>query len=182
MALHQAKAHNRDAFVDEYQELLRERFRANKRAFLRLLEAERLVICCKCKPNTFCLRHIAVDILEKIAHRYSVHFERGGEVEPTRNLLSPGEPITDLEHFWQLIENGRTVGDGSPRSQLDYLVAALTKRHPEEIQEFLHLFCGLSPNADFWWDFAWQFPQIADGKLYKLTGWMVSLGRVERDN
>ncbi|MHB8630216.1 MAG: hypothetical protein ACYDBJ_15820 [Aggregatilineales bacterium] len=60
--------------------MLRQRYRENPGAFIELLRRERTVACCYCKFGVFCHRHLAVDILEKIALAKGLAFTRGGEL------------------------------------------------------------------------------------------------------
>ncbi|MHB8624573.1 MAG: DUF488 family protein, N3 subclade [Aggregatilineales bacterium] len=70
----------REQYVEGYYALLRKRYKANALPFLALLERERLTICCYCAVGAFCHRHLAVDILEKIALAKGMPFARGGEL------------------------------------------------------------------------------------------------------
>ncbi len=72
-----------EQYTQRYYDLLRERFRQNGQAFLDILAQEQTCILCYCRPNVFCHRHLAVDILERIAQRYAIPFVRGGEVSAT---------------------------------------------------------------------------------------------------
>ena len=63
-----------------YLNLLRERFRVNKDAFLEILAHDEITATCYCRAGAFCHRHLAVNVLEKIAAHYGISFERGGEV------------------------------------------------------------------------------------------------------
>lgn len=72
----------REQYIDGYYALLRTRFQADASGFLELLCRERIVICCYCAAGagTFCHRHLAVDILGKIAIAKGLPFEKGGEL------------------------------------------------------------------------------------------------------
>jgi hypothetical protein len=63
-----------------YLNLLRERFKRSKEAFLEILAQEECTLACYCRSGAFCHRHLAVNVLEKIAAHYGIPFERGGEV------------------------------------------------------------------------------------------------------
>lgn len=69
-----------EQYVQGYYELLRARYQANAKAFLTILQLDRVVCCCYCKAGIFCHRHLAVEILEKIATAKGLPFERGGEL------------------------------------------------------------------------------------------------------
>ncbi len=56
-----------EQYTDDYYALLRERYKADAAPFIELVQRERLVICCYCAAGAFCHRHLAVDILSKIA-------------------------------------------------------------------------------------------------------------------
>src|SRR5260221_1877531 len=68
-----------EQYTERYYELLRARFRANSAAFLEILEREEIALACYCRQGVFCHRHLAVDILEKIAQSRGLPFVRGGE-------------------------------------------------------------------------------------------------------
>ena len=70
----------REQYVEGYYHLLRVRYKVDAAPFLALLERERLTICCYCAVGAFCHRHLAVDILEKIAWAKGLPFARGGEL------------------------------------------------------------------------------------------------------
>ncbi len=72
----------REQYIDGYFALLRTRYQADASGFLELLCRERIVICCYCAAGagTFCHRHLAVDILGKIATAKGLPFEKGGEL------------------------------------------------------------------------------------------------------
>src|SRR5689334_22631459 len=67
-------------YADRYYELLRTRYRTNCQQFLELIRRERLVLLCYCRAGAFCHRHLAVDILEKIALANGLPMVRGGEL------------------------------------------------------------------------------------------------------
>ena len=69
-----------DQYIDGYYSFLRARYKADPAPFLELIDWERLVICCYCATGAFCHRHLAVDILAKIAAAKGMPFERGGEL------------------------------------------------------------------------------------------------------
>ncbi len=69
-----------EAYTQRYYDLLRTRYQADTQSFLELLSQEQVVLLCYCPTGTFCHRHLAVDILEKIAQAKGIPFIRGGEV------------------------------------------------------------------------------------------------------
>ena len=69
-----------EQYTDRFYELLRARFRANHQPFFELIQRDRLVLVCFCSVGAFCHRHLAVDILEKIARSQGLPFVRGGEL------------------------------------------------------------------------------------------------------
>ncbi len=83
-----------EQFCDSYLQLLRTRYAADKQPFLDVLHQERVVLACHCAAHTPCHRYLAVDVLEKIAQRLGLPFERGGELDPRtgRLLLPPDDP------------------------------------------------------------------------------------------
>jgi hypothetical protein len=74
-------------YTDGYLALLRERYAKDKRPFLDLLGRDTLTLTCYCAPGTFCHRHIAVDVLERVATFHNMPFERGGEIDPYTGRL-----------------------------------------------------------------------------------------------
>ncbi len=67
-------------YTEIYLDLLSSRYRANEQAFVELIQRPQLILLCYCRPGVFCHRHIALDILEKIAHAKGLPFTRGGEL------------------------------------------------------------------------------------------------------
>ncbi len=66
----------------DYTDLLRERYTTYPDPFLRILERDRIVLKCYCgSDHAECHRHLAVDILEKIAQSKGIHVIRGGEIQ-----------------------------------------------------------------------------------------------------
>src|SRR2546423_4241366 len=68
-----------DDYTERYYDLLRARYLADQQPFLDILTQERVVMLCYC-ANTFCHRHLAADILDKIAQAKGIPFVRGGEI------------------------------------------------------------------------------------------------------
>lgn len=54
-------------YVDAYVNLIRQRYLQDKTPFLRILSNPSVTLTCYCRPNAFCHRRIAQDILVKIA-------------------------------------------------------------------------------------------------------------------
>ncbi len=69
-----------NAYTERYYALLRARYQTNKQPFLDILAQETVVLLCYCRADTFCHRHLTVDILEKIAQANGIPFIRGGEL------------------------------------------------------------------------------------------------------
>lgn len=67
-------------YTELYLDLLRSRYRANEQAFIELIQRPQLILLCYCRSGVFCHRHIALDVLEKIAHAKGLPFTRGGEL------------------------------------------------------------------------------------------------------
>ncbi|MBX3085063.1 MAG: hypothetical protein KF716_25745 [Anaerolineae bacterium] len=83
-----------EQYTAEYIGLLRQRYAENKQPFLDLVQRDQVTLTCYCAAGQFCHRHIAVDVLEKIANHHQLPFERGGEIDPktSRQLLDPSDP------------------------------------------------------------------------------------------
>lgn len=65
-----------------YEDLLRSRYAANAGLLKDFLwERRRVVFKCFCGARTFCHRHIAVEVLEKIGMKFGFTVVRGGELE-----------------------------------------------------------------------------------------------------
>jgi hypothetical protein len=81
-------------YTERYLKVLRARYAENKQPFLDILAQPQATITCYCALGTFCHRHIAADVLEKIAEKHGLPFQRGGEVDPHtgRVWLAPGDP------------------------------------------------------------------------------------------
>lgn len=67
-------------YETSYLAILRERYSRDKAAFLEILALEEVTLTCYCRAGKFCHRHIAVNVLEKIAAHHGIPFERGGEL------------------------------------------------------------------------------------------------------
>ena len=70
-----------EQYTDSYYALLRQRYQVDAALFVKLVQRERLVICCYCAAGgAFCHRHLAVDILSKIAVHHGLPLICGGEL------------------------------------------------------------------------------------------------------
>jgi len=67
-------------YTDKYLALLRARYLANEEAFIEIIQREHLVLLCYCRAGVFCHRHLALDVLEKIACAKGLPVHRGGEL------------------------------------------------------------------------------------------------------
>src|SRR5215475_2584125 len=66
-----------EQYTDQYLDLLRTRYRANEQAFIDIIQREHVVLLCYCRSGIFCHRHLALGVLEKIAHAKGLPFTRG---------------------------------------------------------------------------------------------------------
>jgi uncharacterized protein YeaO (DUF488 family) len=69
-----------DAYTADYLALLRKRYAQDKTPFLNILSRERVVLTCYCQPSWHCHRHLAVDILQKIAKHHHIELIAEGEI------------------------------------------------------------------------------------------------------
>lgn len=67
-------------YTERYYELIRGRYVQNTAAFVELLHRPSITIMCYCKSGDFCHRHLAVDILKKIADWFDIPVEIKGEI------------------------------------------------------------------------------------------------------
>jgi hypothetical protein len=72
-----------DLYTSIYLDLLRSRFRTNEGAFIELIQRPQVCLLCYCRTGVFCHRHIALDVLQKIANAKGLPFARGGELSIT---------------------------------------------------------------------------------------------------
>lgn len=77
---HRYEAMSDEEYTRKYYELLRPRYRANFEVFHEVVRRDRLILCCYCRAGTFCHRHLAVDILQKIANHIGIPVQSGGEI------------------------------------------------------------------------------------------------------
>lgn len=70
---------NDGLYAEQYRALLRQRYAADPTPFLNVLARARVVLTCYCASGQFCHRHLAAEVLEKIAESKGIVFTRGGE-------------------------------------------------------------------------------------------------------
>ena len=75
-----------EQYTELYLDLLRSRYRGNEQAFIEIIQRPHVVLLCYCRTGVFCHRHLALDVLEKIAHAKGLPFARGGELPLDANL------------------------------------------------------------------------------------------------
>lgn len=68
-----------EQYTELYTELMRKGYKDNKERWLEVLKKDRVAFACYCPKDTFCHRHLLVDILGKCAAHHNIEFERGGE-------------------------------------------------------------------------------------------------------
>jgi uncharacterized protein YeaO (DUF488 family) len=68
-----------EQYTKEYLNILRYRYKMNKTAFLDLLKRYEITLLCYCAKGKFCHRHIAAEILKKIADAHGIECELCGE-------------------------------------------------------------------------------------------------------
>jgi hypothetical protein len=88
-----AKAGRGDAttYKTLYLDLLRQRYKANPAPFLSILQRKRVVLTCYCnleRADTFCHRHMAVEVLGKIAAAKGIQFIQAGELVPEEKQMA----------------------------------------------------------------------------------------------
>jgi uncharacterized protein YeaO (DUF488 family) len=74
------KAISSEEYDQRYYQLLRDRYAKNKQVFIDLIHRESVVLCCYCNSPENCHRHLAVDILSKIAQAHDIAVKLGGEI------------------------------------------------------------------------------------------------------
>jgi hypothetical protein len=74
-----------EQYRHQYTELMRQRYTANKPAFLEVLNQDELIVCCYCQDlsggDQHCHRYLLADILQKIAAHHGIEVELIGEVK-----------------------------------------------------------------------------------------------------
>jgi hypothetical protein len=139
-----------DQYTTKYLGLLRERYATDKRPFLDLLHSDKVVLACYCAPGSFCHRHIATDVLQKVATVHNMPFERGGEIDPYtgRLWLAPGDPSR------QTVQIG-VVSVLSPQDKqhVGYATAALISQNSNRhLMEMAHFAPGERDRAEQYTD------------------------------
>lgn len=76
-----------DRYADMYYEEMRWRWQWYPQGFLNILARERVVLGCYCGHDAFCHRHLAKDILLKLAEHYGMVAYDGGELQLQLSLL-----------------------------------------------------------------------------------------------
>jgi len=66
-------------YVELYAERMRASYRDNRDAWNKLLERDRVVLCCYCKPGSNCHRYLLTNILKIVCESRGINFEYGGE-------------------------------------------------------------------------------------------------------
>ena len=73
-----------EQYTAGYYQLMRERYRRHKAAFIAALQEDELIVTCYCRDTSqttrHCHRYLLVDILEQVAVAEEIAFERIGEV------------------------------------------------------------------------------------------------------
>lgn len=69
-----------EQYTERYYQLLRPRYQANPDIFHEALTRDKVILCCYCRAGNFCHRHLAADILFKIAQHEGISVKLGGEV------------------------------------------------------------------------------------------------------
>lgn len=73
-----------EAYSQQYTNLMRQRYPANKAAFLVALNSDELIVCCYCQDTHAttrqCHRYLLVEILEKVAQHHTIGFKSIGEL------------------------------------------------------------------------------------------------------
>ena len=60
----------KEEYIEKYMQMMRESYKRYKRAWTTLLNGDRVVLCCYCKPGDFCHRLLLAEILEKLGAEY----------------------------------------------------------------------------------------------------------------
>ena len=69
-----------EEYVEKYLAMLRQRYAADRQPFLDILAHEQVTLLCYCRAGKFCHRHLAADVLIKIATAFDLPFEYRGEI------------------------------------------------------------------------------------------------------
>lgn len=76
-----------EEYTTQYTDLLRGRYRSHPDLFMSILKRDRVVIGCYCNAGEPCHRHLAVDILKKIATAKGILVVDAGEIQPAAKQL-----------------------------------------------------------------------------------------------
>ena len=68
-----------EQYSEAYLKLLRQGYAKSKQVFMDLLEKESLTLCCYCRSGNFCHRHLAAEVLVKIATAHEIACVLAGE-------------------------------------------------------------------------------------------------------
>lgn len=68
-----------EQYTERYYALLRPRYKANPELFHELLRRDKIILTCYCRAGAFCHRHLAADILNKIAIAQNIPVQLCGE-------------------------------------------------------------------------------------------------------
>ena len=67
-----------DQYTERFYQIVREKYRTHPAAFLELIRQDRS-LCCFCQKDVFCHRHLAADIVMKIALTHGIDCRFHGE-------------------------------------------------------------------------------------------------------
>ncbi len=83
-----------EQYTREYLELLRWRYQWYPQVFIDILSRHRIVLACYCAQGKFCHRHLAVDVLRRIADQHKIPITYGGELMPPEPPAPEPQPET----------------------------------------------------------------------------------------
>lgn len=89
---HKSGAISDEQYTKEYLELLRWRYQWYPQVFIDILSRGRVVLACYCAEGKFCHRHLAVDVLRKIADQHKIPFTYEGELLPPEPPAPESQP------------------------------------------------------------------------------------------
>ncbi len=123
-------------YTDGYLKLLRARYATDKQPFLDLLNRDRVTLTCYCGAGDFCHRHIAVQVLEKIAQHHAMPFERGGEIDAWTGHAMPTKQDPD----WHTLSFGvAPISAPNGRTPLGFAAMALVAQgETQAVLEIAH--------------------------------------------
>lgn len=70
-----------EAYTEAYYALLRKRYKENREAFMKIIELEQVTLTCYCSGEGFCHRHLASEVISKIAESLGYQVAELGEVD-----------------------------------------------------------------------------------------------------